>query len=850
MSYQWIAQPLHNAVMGRKSWLLRAVWMVPLALTVLLGLVVLAAAWLSRAPLSGTHRLPGAQAPVKVVFDEADVPHIQASNEADAWRAMGWLHAAERPWQMAFQRRVVRGELSALLGPATLDADKLLRTLGIARAAKRQLAQLNPASQTALQAYADGVNAYFARPEGWLGPEFWLLGERPQALAAKGEFWQPSDSVGWALMMALDLGGNWSHELARMTAASKLSTREIWQLMPPYPGDAPATRADFAQWYDGLGVFDRRAAMAQNSPAPADHWRGAVAQAVTDWVQSLGQQSGLGSNNWALSGSRTESGRPLLANDPHLSLGAPALWYVAHVQGGAVNAVGATLPGLPFVVLGRTATAAWGFTNTNPDVQDLYLEQLNPFNGNQYRIPSANGQLQWQSFTVRRERIEIKGQDAVILAVRESRHGPVISDVDKAFDAMPLDKTRFAVALRWAALDEDNTTIDAGFAVNRAHSVDDLIQAYASYHSPMQNVVMADAAGRIAYRAVGRAPIRRSNNDLMGVAPAPGWDPRYDWAGWLKPSQLPSDDGAKGWVGTANQRVTAKADAPFLTADWSQPWRMQRIGQLIGLTPLHTMQSMQAMQRDTLSMEAMQWLPLMLSAAGQHPLTEPVKTLLRDFKGSMAMNQPQPLILAAWLDEVTRRLLTPKLGDERVAVLYGKRTFREGVLNILRADDANWCGQGGCVALAGDAMDAALTRLSATYGNDPSQWRWGQAHHAISEHRPFGAVAALRWLFNLEVKSPGGPHTINVGTYEPNRPHAPFASRKAPSYRAVYDLADPEHSVFIYSTGQSGNVFERRYRDMAEQWAAGQYRPLRMAVGRVTRSLVMAPEEVSPSRPD
>ncbi|MGA0018296.1 MAG: penicillin acylase family protein, partial [Burkholderiaceae bacterium] len=232
------------------------------------------------------------------------------------------------------------------------------------------------------------------------------------------------------------------------------------------------------------------------------------------------------------------------------------------------------------------------------------------------------------------------------------------------------------------------------------------------------------------------------------------------------------------------------------------------------------------------------------------PLTEPVKTLLRDFKGSMAMNQPQPLILAAWLDEVTRRLLTPKLGDERVAVLYGKRTFREGVLNILRADDANWCGQGGCVALAGDAMDAALTRLSATYGNDPSQWRWGQAHHAISEHRPFGAVAALRWLFNLEVPSPGGPHTINVGTYQPNRPQAPFASRKAPSYRAVYDLADPEQSVFIYSTGQSGNVFERRYRDMAEQWAAGQYRPLRMAAGRVTRSLVMAPEVASSSRSD
>ena len=827
--------------MKRKAWLLGALWVTPLALAVCLGVAVLTAAWLSRAPLHGTQPLPGAQAPVAVVFDAADVPHIQATTEDDAWRAMGWLHAAERPWQMAFQRRVVRGELSALLGPATLDADKLLRTLGIAQAAKRQLTKLKPASQAALKAYAQGVNAYFAGPPSRLGPEFWILGERPQALAARGEFWQPSDSVGWALMMALDLGGNWSHEVARMTAAATLSTREIWQLMPPYPGEAPASGADFAQWYDGLGVFDRRATMAKPQPEPDTGWRAAVAQAATQWVQSLGQQSGLGSNNWALAGSRTESGRPLLANDPHLTLGAPAVWYVAHVQGGAVNAVGATLPGLPFVVLGRTATAAWGFTNTNPDVQDLYLEQLNPFDANQYRVPSADGRPSWQPFAIRRERIEVKGQAAVTLAVRQSRHGPIVSDVQQAFDAMPLDRTRFAVALRWAALDEDNTTLDAGFAVNRAHSVDDLLRAYAGYHSPMQNVVMADAAGRIAYRAVGRVPLRRPDNDLMGVAPAPGWDPRYDWKGWLDPAQHPASDGANGWVATANQRVTNPADGPFLTGDWAQPWRMQRITQLLGATPLHTMRSMQAMQNDVLSREAQQWLPLLQAAPGQHRLVPQVKALMQNFDGRMAANRPEPVILAAWLDEVTRRLLVPKVGDARMAVLYGKRTFRPGVLGMLQRDDANWCGQGGCVALAGDALDAALTRLADAYGADPTAWRWGQAHQATSAHRPFGSVQALRWLFDIRVPSPGDPNTVNVGTYDPSQAQAPFANRKAASYRAVYDLADPEQSVFVYATGQSGNVLSRRYRDMASQWAAGQYRPLRMQVGEAKRSLMLSP---------
>ena len=390
-------------------------WAIPVTLLVVIAVTALMWAMQSRVPESGQLTVPGLDASVIIGRDDATLPHVKAESEHDAWFAMGWLHASERGWQLAFNRRVVRGTLSERLGPATLITDKTLRTLGLYRAAKKQFDGLPEETQNALIAYAKGVNAFFADEAQWLTPEFAILGEDPSTLAREGTWWTPEDSVGWGLVMALDLGGNWGKELLRMQLAARLDTEEIWQLVPPYPGDPPATKTDFAKIYRELGLYNASTGSLSQASDPLrvqrtdwialSNWQRQMGAATAAWFDRLGQVEGVGSNNWVMSGERTSSGAPLLANDPHLSLGAPSSWYFAHIQttptdgSPNVNAMGATLPGLPFVVLGRTDKVAWGFTNTNPDVQDLYVEAIHSDQPDRYRVGTDNaGQPVWESF--------------------------------------------------------------------------------------------------------------------------------------------------------------------------------------------------------------------------------------------------------------------------------------------------------------------------------------------------------------------------------------------------------------------------------------------------------------------
>ena len=819
----------------------RIAWVAPLLLAVVFGMVVLSWAYLSKARLDGTLKVSGLEQAVEITRDEADVAHIRAQNAADAWFSMGWLHASERGWQLAFNRRVVRGTLSELFGEATLPADRVLRTLGIRQAAEAQYAGLAPDVKAALQAYAQGINAYWAHTDRLPTPEFAVLGEDPREAAKAGQYWLPEDSVGWALIMALDLGGNWANERVRAQLAQRLPTEAIWQLMPPYPGEPPATATDFAQMYKRLSIYsDEDLAQAQPLGPDALH-------AVTRWVKGLGHTQGLGSNNWVVSGQRTQSGLPLLANDPHLGLTAPAIWYVAHLQAtetpegeSPLNVVGATLPGLPFVVLGRTAGVAWGFTNTGPDVQDLYLEQIDPNDASRYRLPKpADADAAWAPFQVREEIIRVKGEDDVRVQVRSTRHGPVVSDLP-GYEW--LDRQRYAMALRWSALDPDNATVEAGLRANRAQDVASLIEAYRSHHSPMQNVVMADTEGRIAYKAVGRVPMRSADHDLRGVVPAPGWEPRFDWQGWLPYEDTPQDAGDSGMIATANQRVHGPDYPHFLTQDWVPPYRKQRIDDLLRATPLHSISSFSAIQNDVTSLEAKAWLPHLQALESKHALNNAARDQLRDWAGEMRADSAAPLLFNAWLAALERLVVKSRLGDALYArVAKGKRQFRPGLLTIVQADDRTWCGPSGCAQLMNEAWDKALTELSQRHGTDPRQWRWGDAHVAISEHKPFHRVGPLRHFFDVTVPSAGDGFTVNVGQYALSDEAQPFANRHAASLRAIYDLSNLERSVFIYQTGQSGNVLSNRYRDMAQEWAQGRYRPLRMQPRKVVHALTLEP---------
>ena len=819
------------------------VWLKRGALT-LAGLVLLLICaagvyvWRSFPQLDGNLQAVGLQAPVRIGRDASDVTHIQAASERDAHWALGYIHAQERSWQLEFNRRVMHGELSEALGPATLETDRLMRTLGIMRAAQKQWDGLSAEARLSLQAYADGINAFHQTSSQALPPEFHILGVKPGT-------WTPQDSVGWSIMMALDLGGNWGAEFARLSVLRRLDTARQWQLFPPYPGEAPASSVDLAGLYRGLGVYrpeqpyaTKTGALKQDSMLTLSGVGSKMAQDIVAWAAELGNVEGKGSNNWVVAGSRSASGKPLLANDPHLGLSAPAIWYFARIQAPGLNVMGATLPGLPFVVLGRTDKLAWGFTNTGPDVQDLYLEQIDPANPKRYRTPDG-----WAEFAVRTETIKIKGQGDASVVLRETRHGPVLSDAQKSHADL-LDLGKYVLALRWSALDADNQTVQAGLLGNRAQSVPELIAAYASYHSPMQNVVMADTAGRIAYKAVGKVPLRRADNDIRGMAPSPGWESRYDWDGWLPYDKTPQDDGGKGWVATANQRITPPGYPYFMGQDWATPQRFERIEQMLAASQKHSVDSFQAMQGDQLSLGTLALLPVLQGAAADpaavHPALGAAREALKGFDGTMRTDSAAALIFAAWADELARGLIQPQLGDDGFKRVYGRRHFRPAVEAIMASQDAFWCGAGGCAKASAAALVRALDKLQAVYGTDASRWRWGQAHPAVSVHRPFSNVKPLAKLFEVRAETGGDPFTVNVGQYWLNETE-PYANRHAASLRAIYDLADLDKSRFIYQTGQSGLVFSGRYRDMAAQWAAVQYRPLSLQEQALIHALTLTP---------
>ncbi len=826
-----------------KRWSRRILW-------ALLGLLLVAAAvlaWYARQSLPQTEgelRLPGLRAAVQVRRDASDVTHLQASDPRDAWMAMGYVHAQERGWQLEFNRRIMRGTLSERLGPATLDTDRLMRTLGIREAAQRQVAALPADARAALKAYSDGVNAFFAHSGQALSPEFRVLGSDPRPDARAGQYWDEADSAGWALMMALDLGGNWGNEVARLSALQVIDTPQLWNLFPPYPGEKPASDTDLARLYRGLGVY-RPAPLQTSRPAPAPldtRW----AADLREWALELGNIEGKGSNNWVVAGSRSASGHPLLANDPHLGLSAPAIWYFARLQAPDANGIkgmdviGATLPGTPFVVLGRTAGVAWGFTNTGPDVQDLYLEQIRPGQPDQYRIPAAGGQEAWASFETRVETIRVKGQPDVQHTVRRTRHGPVISDVPGRTHDL-IDTDRYALALRWTALEERDSNVQATMESNRAQSVGDLLNAYRQFHAPMQNVVMADRSGRIAYKAIGKIPVRGPEHDIRGIAPVPGWDARYDWTGWLPYEDTPQDDGSKGWIATANQRIHGPDYPHFMTQDWAPPYRQERIEALLAQTPKHDVASFQAMHADQLSAATLLLLPYLQKTTSAHPLAAAALAALQGFDGRMAADSAAPLIYTAWVDEFTRGTIGEKLGQARFQGLYGKRLFRNAVEGILARDDKHWCGAQGCAAASSAALGRALDRLAQMQGDELSAWRWGASHQAYSVHKPFGNVPTLARVFDVRRPTGGDPFTVNVGQYHLDKADAPYANRHAASLRAIYDLADLENSRFIYQTGQSGNVFSSRYRDMADEWAAVQYRPLQLNPKTWASQLTLTP---------
>ena len=802
--------------------LLRAgLWLIGLCLVASL-VATLAYLYSAQSNISGKRAIKSLGDSVAITFDESDIPHIKAKSQADAYFALGYLHASERSWQMEMNRRIASGRLSEILGNDTVKIDRFVRTLGIKRAAERQFDRYPVSAKRLLQAYADGVNAGNAQL-GWALPvEYFLTGSKPG-------HWSPTDSVAWMLMMAYDLGGNWHKELQRLELSQYLSTKQVWEVIQPYEHDEPVSNLDFSKLYRELKVY-------HPSPGPAEGKAKNLPATELSQLDQMGARDGIGSNNWALSGKLSTSGKPLLANDPHLGLSAPAVWYFAHLEAPGLNVIGGTLPGIPAVVLGRTDKFAWSFTNTGPDVQDLYIEQIDLKNPGMYRGP--DGPL---PFKVHQEIIDIKGSPSLTFLVKETRHGPVISD-SYAKAKRTIDTDRFALAFRWTALDIENQSVAGLLDMNRAADLDQFKQALRKNYAPMQNVVMADIEGNIAYQAAGMAPKRILHHGLYGVAPAPGWERQYDWNGYVPFEQLPaSNNPEQDWIATANQKIIAANDPNPLTGDWDLPTRYNRIVDLIKSKNIHSADDMKTMQGDTLSLGATPLLELFKTSQSPHPLSAQAMEIGRSFDGDMKKNSAGALIFNAWADQLTRNLFS------RLSYLftetYGSRNYRAPLINQIKNPNSPWCDDPktqqveSCQDSSNNALGKALEYLNKEYGDDPKSWVWGKAHIAISEHRPFSKVPLLGELFNIRTPFAGDSFSINVGRLELMQSENPYETLQAPSLRTIYDLADLEKSLFVYQTGQSGWVQSKLYRNMNSLWANNEYLPLQMKPEKSSRQL-------------
>ena len=767
------------------------------AVAAALGALLLLAGFLylrqSLPQTTGETRVAGLAGPVEVMRDRYGIPHIFAGSNEDASFALGYVHAQDRLWQMEMSRRIAAGRVSEIVGPGGLETDRFLRTLGVRRAAEANLRTLDAETRKLLEAYAAGVNAFLA--SGPVLPvEFWLTGARPEP-------WTPLDSMAWGKMMAWDLGGNWRSELLRMRLAKTLPLARIHEFLPPYPGEQAPVIADLKELY---GTMERDAIrLAQFAP----------------------DNDGVGSNNWVVSGERSTSGKPLLANDPHLGLTAPPVWYFAHLNAPGINVIGATLPGVPGVILGRNERIAWGMTNTGPDVQDLYIEKLDAAGG--YLAPEGA-----RPFQVIEETIKVKGAEPEKLRVRISRHGPVISDVTRS--AQEESPRGHVIAFAWTALAEDDRTMRASLQFARAREWDGFLAAARDFQSPQQNMVYADVDGNIGFVAAGRVPLRKAGNNLLGMAPAPGWLAKYDWTGYIPFEQLPrSFNPASGAVVTANHRITPPGYEHFISSEWQPPYRADRIQQLLDATPKHDVPSFARIQADVVSLAMRELLPKLLATRPRSEQARKALELLRKWDGAMALERAEPLIAWAWWRELSRAIYADELGNAFQQNWLSRAVF---TANVLSGDPelARWCDDvrtqavETCQEQLAQSLDAALADLARRYGSDPSRWRWGEAHAARHEHRPFGRQPLLAKLFDIRTPTPGDAYSVNVGRSNLNDDAEPFANRHAASLRAIYDLSNLENSLYIHSGGQSGNILSEHYKAFTEAWAKNEYIPMRL----------------------
>jgi penicillin G amidase len=722
----------------------------------------------------------GLHGEVTIARDMNGIPTITAKDDDDLAFGLGFAHAQDRLFQMEVQRRYGAGRLAEIFGQIAIPLDKQMRVLGLYQAAEAAFSKLSPPVQHGIDAYGAGVNAYLATHGLILPPEFELLRLTPEP-------WKPADTLVWGKLMDFQLGGNYRGELLRASLAQTVSADDMALLYPDYPKDAPRTLAALIPLYRELPLARLYAALPS---ALGPHYA---------------------SNNWVVDGAHSASGKPLLANDPHLGFSTPGFWYLARLKTPEHDIEGGTVAGAPLVVIGHNEKIAWGFTTTTADIEDLFIEKLDRNDPSRYMV--ADGSL---PFRTRPEIVNVRGGAPVTLTVRATRHGPVVSDM---LPPGTID-TGYVLALQASFLGRDDSSAEALWDIDRATDWATFRDGLKKLVGPPQNIVYADTGGTIGFIAAGDIPIRKSGD---GWLPAPGWSGDYDWQGFIPFDQLPqATNPASGHFISANNKIVPDSYPYFISRDWDLPDRAERIEELLKTMPRQSPDISAAIQADTLSLEAQRLVPLMTKIVPSSDMAREAIQRLQNWDFRMDADKVEPLLFTAWLRSFSRAVLFARLGDAAADYWDLKPQVMETVLT----QRPDWCGdpkQLGhetCQTRLVETLDAALDELRRNYGPEMAQWQWGRAHVAYFPNPVFERLPLLRDWLRVTIPTPGGYDTVNRGPSQIRDDDHPYEQRFGAGLRIITDMAAPEQSRMIVAPGQSGNPLSSHYADLLTRWRA------------------------------
>lgn len=783
------------------------------ALALLAGFLVYYLASRSLVDYDATHQVVGITGPVEIVRDNANVPHIFAQTDSDVFYALGLAHAQDRLWQMTMLRRTAQGRLSEQFGARTLEIDKLMRRLDLYNLAVSSVDAQDAKTTAILEAYAKGVNAWLTEiNKGALGrgaPEFFLFSSQIAP-------WQPADSIAIVKLMALQMSSHLEQEVLRAQTSLLLSNARLRDILPDAPGSAIAALPKYASLF---GEMPRYAALPTRTPDPLSPFK------TRAFVGA--------SNAWAAAPSRSAAGGTLLANDPHLDFSAPSIWYLARLELDQGGIIGGTIPGTPAILTGRSDFLGWGLTAAYVDDQDVYIERVNPDNPLEYQ--TANG---FKPFVTRDSIIRIKDATPVTITLRWSDNGPVLPG--SHYDLGSITPAGHVSTVSWTALSPADTSMSAAIGLMQSRSIAQALRNTESYLAPAMNLTLADGT-EIAMKTIGAIPKRDANHQTQGRIPSQGWRLENRWQGRSDYDENPEFlNPIGGIIGNTNNKMIDRPFPAHVSFVWGDSQRILRWKRLMQSREVHTRESFIEAQLDTVSYTARALLPLIAADLWFTGESAPEGTkehrrqqaldMLASWNGEMNEHLPEPLIYAAWLRALQDRLIKDELGPlaakfNHVEPLFIERVFRNTAGASAWCDVLQSAAIESCTDISRLALDDALLWIGENHGAALEALRWGDAHQAIHDHPVLGNIPVLKWFVNIRQSTSGGDNTLQRGVTRADGPD-PFENVHGASFRGVYDLADPDSSVFVIPTGQSGHPLSRFYDNLGELWRRGEYIPM------------------------